>query len=61
VTERRTRIDWDRFVQMLLMTIYPLAEKVVLVTDKWPRKGNFVIPTKEYMHASFLHSNAAPF
>ena len=32
VTERRTRVDWARFVQMLLMTVYPLAEKVVLGT-----------------------------
>jgi DDE superfamily endonuclease len=33
VTERRTRIDWASFVQMLLTTVYPLAEKVVLVMD----------------------------
>jgi len=33
VTERRTRVDWARFMQMLLMTVYPLAEKVVLVMD----------------------------
>jgi len=33
VRERRTRIDWASFVQMLLTTVYPLAEKVVLVMD----------------------------
>jgi len=33
VTERRTRVDWARFVQMLLTTIYPLVEKIVLVMD----------------------------
>jgi hypothetical protein len=33
VTERRTRIDWAYFVQMLLLTVYPLAEKLVLVMD----------------------------
>jgi len=33
VTERRTRIDWACFVQRLLMTVYPLAEKLVLVMD----------------------------
>ena len=31
VTERRTRVDWAHFVQMLLLTVYPLAKKVVLV------------------------------
>lgn len=39
VTERRTRVDWARFVQMLLMTIYPLAEKVVLVMDNLNTHG----------------------
>lgn len=33
VTERRTRVDWARFVQMMLLTVYPLAKKVVLVMD----------------------------
>jgi hypothetical protein len=33
VTERRTRVDWARFVQLLLMTVYPRAQKVVLVMD----------------------------
>ncbi len=33
VTERRTRVDWARFVQMLLVTVYPLAAKVVLVKN----------------------------
>jgi hypothetical protein len=39
VTERRTRVDWARFVQMLVMTIYPLAEKVVLVMDNLNTHG----------------------
>jgi hypothetical protein len=39
VTERRTRIDWARFVQMLLLTVYPLAEKVVLVMDNLNTHG----------------------
>jgi DDE superfamily endonuclease len=33
VTERRTRVDWAVFVQMLLTTVYASAEKVVLVMD----------------------------
>lgn len=39
VTERRTRIDWACFVKMLLTTIYPLAEKVVLVMDNLNTHG----------------------
>ena len=39
VTERRTRVDWARFVQMLLVTAYPLAEKVVLVMDNLNTHG----------------------
>ena len=39
VTERRTRIDWACFVQMLLMTVNPLAEKVVLVKDNLNTHG----------------------
>src|SRR5271165_6267373 len=39
VTERRTRVDWARFVQMLLTTVYPLAEKVVLVMDNLNTHG----------------------
>jgi hypothetical protein len=39
VTERRTRIDWARFVQMLLTTVYPVAEKVVLVMDNLNTHG----------------------
>jgi len=39
VTERRTRVDWARFVQLLLMTVYPLAEKVVLVMDNLNTHG----------------------
>jgi hypothetical protein len=33
VTERRTRVDWALFVQMLLTTVYASADKVVLVMD----------------------------
>lgn len=39
VTERRTRIDWAEFVKMLLLTVYPLAEKVVLVMDNLNTHG----------------------
>jgi hypothetical protein len=39
VTERRTRVDWARFVQMLLLTVYPLAKKVVLVMDNLNTHG----------------------
>jgi hypothetical protein len=39
VTGRRTRVDWARFVQMLLMTVYSLAEKVVLVMDNLNTHG----------------------
>jgi hypothetical protein len=39
VTERRTRVDWALFVQMLLTTVYPLAAKVVLVMDNLNTHG----------------------
>ena len=39
VTERRTRIDWALFVQMLLTTVYPLAKKVILVMDNLNTHG----------------------
>ena len=39
VTERRPRVDWARFVPMLLVTVYPLAEKVVLVMDNLNTHG----------------------
>ena len=39
VTERRTRVDWARFVQMLLTTVYPLVAKVVLVMDNLNTHG----------------------
>jgi len=39
VTERRTRVDWAHFVQMLLMTVYPLAKKVVLVMNNLNTHG----------------------
>lgn len=39
VTERRTRVDWAIFVQMLLTTVYASAEKVVLVMDNLNTHG----------------------
>ncbi len=33
ITERRTRIDWARFIKAMLEERYPDAEKVVLVMD----------------------------
>jgi hypothetical protein len=33
VTDQRTRIDWARFIQYLLMTVYPEAVMLVLVMD----------------------------
>lgn len=33
VTDRRTRVDWARFVRLLLWTMYPDVAKVVLVMD----------------------------
>ena len=39
VTERRTRVDWACFVHMLLLTVYPLAKKVVLVMDNLNTHG----------------------
>jgi hypothetical protein len=33
VTDRRTKIDWARFIQYLLLTVYPEAAIVVLVMD----------------------------
>ena len=39
VTERRTRVDWAYFVQMLLTTVYPSTEKIVLVMDNLNTHG----------------------
>jgi hypothetical protein len=39
VTERRTRVDWALFVQLLLTTVYPLVAKVVLVMDNLNTHG----------------------
>lgn len=39
VTERRTRVDWAFFVQMLLTMVYPRAKKVVLVMDNLNTHG----------------------
>jgi DDE superfamily endonuclease len=39
VTDRRTRVDWARFVQVLLVSVYPLAKKVVLVMDNLNTHG----------------------
>jgi hypothetical protein len=33
VADRRTRVDWARFVRLLLLTMYPEAAKVILVMD----------------------------
>ena len=33
VTDRRTKVDWARFIQFLLFTVYPAATVVVLVMD----------------------------
>jgi len=33
VTDRRTKVDWARFIQYLLVTMYPEAAVVVLVMD----------------------------
>lgn len=33
VTDRRTKIDWAHFIRFLLETVYPEADKVVLVMD----------------------------
>lgn len=33
VTDRRTKVDWARFIHLLLITIYPEAAMVVLVMD----------------------------
>jgi hypothetical protein len=39
VTERRTRVDWARFVQFLLLTVYSEAKKLVLVMDNLNTHG----------------------
>jgi transposase len=39
VTERRTRVDWARFMQFLLLTAYPEAKKLVLVMDNLNTHG----------------------
>ena len=39
VTDRRTRVDWARFVRMLLLTMYPEAAKVILVMDNLNTHG----------------------
>jgi len=33
ITDRRTKVDWARFIQFLLLTVYPAATVVVLVMD----------------------------
>jgi hypothetical protein len=33
VTDQRTRIDWARFIQYLLVSVYPEVTMVVLVMD----------------------------
>jgi transposase len=39
VTDRRTRVDWARFIRLLLLTIYPRAGKVILVMDNLNTHG----------------------
>lgn len=39
VTERRTKIDWAKFLQYLLLTVYPEAVVVVLVMDNLNTHG----------------------
>jgi hypothetical protein len=39
VTDRRTKIDWARFIHLLLTTIYPKAAVVVLVMDNLNTHG----------------------
>jgi len=39
VTDRRTKIDWARFVSRLLTTVYPEAAVVVLVMDNLNTHG----------------------
>lgn len=39
VTARRTRLDWARFIQYLLVTVYPEAAVVVLVMDNLNTHG----------------------
>lgn len=39
VTERRTRLDWARFIQYLLITVYPEAAVIVLVMDNLNTHG----------------------
>ena len=39
VTDRRTKVDWARFVQFLLAVVYPNVAKVVLVMDNLNTHG----------------------
>jgi hypothetical protein len=39
VTERRTRLDWARFIQYLLVMVYPEAAVIVLVMDNLNTHG----------------------
>lgn len=39
ITERRTRVDWARFIKAMLDERYPDAEKVVLVMDNLNTHG----------------------
>lgn len=39
VTDRRTKVDWARFIQFLLVTVYPEVAKVVLVMDNLNTHG----------------------
>jgi hypothetical protein len=39
VTDRRTRVDWARFIRLLLLTMYPDVAKVILVMDNLNTHG----------------------
>jgi len=39
VTDRRTKIDWAKFIQYLVLTVYPEATIVVLVMDNLNTHG----------------------
>jgi len=39
VTDRRTRVDWAQFIQLLLLTVYRHAAKIILVMDNLNTHG----------------------
>lgn len=42
-TERRTRVDWARFIKSMLDERYPQAKKVVLVLDNNQNKDKLSV------------------